>query len=181
MPAVVSVCLKTFDAENDLLLACDGLVEISIVLHVVVSVVVVSSLAERPALRIGGEILLERGLEVCDRGGKIICAVQSFPFQKLSLKQRITQVILKYFKILELEDSSASHHVRPGLQVFKVAFLDAGHQAVVLQVLSHLHVIRIRHKEGVRRSHGLVQLVDLRKQTRSSFKLKPICVKAELR
>lgn len=53
----------------------------------------------------------------------------------------------------------------PGLQVFEVFCLYTRHHPVVLQVLSHLDVIRVGLEEGVGSCHCLVQHVDLKRHT----------------
>ena len=49
-----------------------------------------------------------------------------------------------------------------GLQVFEVLLRDSGHHLVILQVLFHLHVIRVRHEERVSSCHRFIQLIDLK-------------------
>lgn len=52
--------------------------------------------------------------------------------------------------------------MRFGLKILEVGLLHPGHGLVVVQVLTHLHVLRIAHEEGVRCCHGFLQLVYLR-------------------
>lgn len=64
-----------------------------------------------------------------------------------------------------IREGVCSHHMCPGLQIFEVLFLYSCHHPVVLQVLSHLHVVRVGLEEGVGSCHRLVQLVDLKRHT----------------
>lgn len=54
--------------------------------------------------------------------------------------------------------------MRLSLQVFEVLRLYSCHHPVVVQVLFHLHVIRVGEEERVGSRHGLVQLIDLGKE-----------------
>lgn len=67
-------------------LTCYGLEQVSAVLHVVVSVVVVGSLTERSALLIGSEVLVYGHFEVFRRQAERVSAVVSLPQQELSLR-----------------------------------------------------------------------------------------------
>lgn len=54
----------------------------------------------------------------------------------------------------------------PGLQIFEVFFLHTCHHPVVLQVLSHLHMVWVGLEESACCSNSLVQHVDLQRNMR---------------
>lgn len=68
-------------------LTCDGLEQVSTVLHVVVSVVVVGSLTKCFAFLIGSEVLLHGHLEVVSRQSEWVVAVVTLPQQELGLRE----------------------------------------------------------------------------------------------
>lgn len=68
-------------------LTCHGLEQVSTVLHVVVSIVVVGSLAQRSALLIGSEVLVYGHLEVFSRQAERVVAVVPLPQQELGLRR----------------------------------------------------------------------------------------------
>lgn len=54
------------------------------------------------------------------------------------------------------------HHVGFGLKILEVGFLHPRHGLVIVQVLTHLHVLRVAHEEGMSCCYGFLQLVYLR-------------------
>lgn len=66
---------------------------------------------------------------------------------------------------MPIREGVRSYHMCPGLQVFEVLLLYSCHHSVVLQILFHLHVIRVGQEERVGSCYGLVQLIDLKKHT----------------
>lgn len=53
-----------------------------------------------------------------------------------------------------------------GLKILEVRLLYPRHGLIIIQVLTHLHVLRIAHEEGVRCCDGFLQLVYLRMKHR---------------
>lgn len=74
---------------------------------------------------------------------------------------RGTNAVHKRSSLFHLMTAYPNHHVLSGLQILEVLFLDSCHHLVVVQVLPHLHVIRVGLEEGVGGGHCFVQLVDL--------------------
>lgn len=77
----------------------------------------------------------------------------------------VLTLVVSYTILKAVGPKVFSHHVSPGLQVLEVLFLHSRHHPVVLQVLSHLHVVWVGLEEGVCGCHSLVQLVDLKRDT----------------
>lgn len=69
-------------------LTCHGLEQVCTVLHVVVSIVAVSSLTQNSALLISCEVFIQSCFKVPSRQAKRVVAVVLFPQQKLSLDQQ---------------------------------------------------------------------------------------------
>lgn len=55
-----------------------------------------------------------------------------------------------------------SHHMGFGFKILEVSLLYSRHGLVVVQVLPHLHVLRVAHIEGVCCGYSFLQLVYLR-------------------
>lgn len=60
------------------------------------------------------------------------------------------------------EEDKVCHHMRFGLKILEVGLLHPRHGLVVVQVLAHLHVLRVAHEEGVCCCYCFLQLVYLR-------------------
>lgn len=61
-----------------------------------------------------------------------------------------------------IKDGVCFHHVWPGLQIFEVVLLYSCHHPVVVQILSHLHVIWVGLEKRVGSCYCFGQLIDLK-------------------
>lgn len=59
------------------------------------------------------------------------------------------------------------HHMGFGLKILEVSLLHPRHGLVIVQVLSHLHVLRVAHEEGMGCCYGFLQLVYLRMKNKN--------------